>query len=156
MYIATSAAASMNWCNIHKPVYRVYACCWCSSSSCCVDACVRGCLRDRHRVSAGFFTRRGLFWLIWLSCYLLPFGTPGRHTQAWASPPPQPVASLPHHHHCWLSASRWSAGRYLERSSSVPRAFLERFFERFGCFWACEQWFFCYIWAYKPKLALYA
>jgi hypothetical protein len=67
------------------------------------------------------------------------------HTQAWASPPPQPVASWPQHHHCWLSASRWSAGRYLERSSSVSRAVLERFFERFfwGRFWACEQRFFC-------------
>jgi hypothetical protein len=28
--------------------------------------------------------------------YLLPFGAPSRHTQAWASPPPRPVASWPH------------------------------------------------------------
>jgi hypothetical protein len=74
--------------------------------------------------------------------YLLPFDTPGRHTQAWASPPPQPVTSWPHHHHCWLSVSRRSAGRYLERFWSVPRAFLERFFERFfDRFWASARWF---------------
>jgi hypothetical protein len=39
-----------------------------------------------------------------------------------------------------LSALRQSAGQYLERSSSVSRAFLERSFERFfGRFGACEQ-----------------
>ena len=77
---------------------------------------------------------RGLIRLFRPTSYLLRFGTPGRHTQAWASPPPQPVASWPHHHHCWLSASIRSAGRYLERFSSVSRAFLERFFERFWPF----------------------
>jgi hypothetical protein len=73
----------------------------------------------------------GLFRLFRPTGYLLPFGTTGRHTQAWASPPPQPVASWPHQHHCWLSASRRSAGRYLERFWSVSGAFLERSFERF-------------------------
>ena len=69
----------------------------------------------------GYLDRRVTF------CLLGAFGTPGRHTQARASSPPQPVTSWPHHHHCWLSTSRRSAGRYLERFSSVPRAFLERF-----------------------------
>ena len=68
----------------------------------------------------------GLFRLFRPTSYLLPFGTSGRHTQARASPPPQPVASWPHHHHRWLSTSRWSAGRYLERFLSGSRAFLER------------------------------
>jgi hypothetical protein len=73
--------------------------------------------------------------------YLLRFGTPRRHTEAWASPPPQPVASLPHHHHCWLSASRWSAGRFLERFSSVSRAFLRVFF--LAVFGHVSSDFFC-------------
>ena len=59
--------------------------------------------------------------------------------------PPRPVASWPHHHQCWLNISRRSAGRYLERFSSVARAFLKRSFERCvasvdtcGC---CQQLF---------------
>jgi hypothetical protein len=41
---------------VHWPVcMNRYACCFSSSSSsscCCMHACVRGCLRDRHHVSA--------------------------------------------------------------------------------------------------------
>jgi hypothetical protein len=68
-------------------------------------------------------------WAAWGLCrlfrptsnYLLRFGAPGRHTQAWASPPPQPVASLPHHRKA-----------FLERSSSVSRAFLRAFLAVLG------------------------
>ena len=73
-----------------------------------------------------------LFRLFRPKCYLLPFGTPRRHTQAWVSPPPQPVASWPHHHHFWLSTSKRSAGRYLERFSSVSRALLRAFLAVLG------------------------
>ena len=73
-----------------------------------------------------------VFRIFRLSCYVLPFGTLGRHTQAWASLPPQPVASWPHHHHCWLSNGA------LADTSSIPRALLKRILSVpssvFGCF----------------------
>ena len=50
--------------------------------------------------------------MIFVFFCLLVVGTSSRHTQAWASLPPQPAASWPLHYHVGSSISRQSASRY--------------------------------------------
>jgi hypothetical protein len=78
-----------------------------------------------------------LFRLFRTTCYILPFGTPGKHTQAWASPPSPTrceLATPPSMLVEYIETERWPIPRaFLDRCSSVSPGMCALIFLQYHC-----------------------